>query len=282
MMDKEEKIAHARHLIYEWHREGETALMCSFGKDSMVLLHLCREVLPHYGLDAHSYPIPIIFYRHPYFAAKHEFADKIIQSWALETYSYPPGACGIKYNNERLELVARYHFGSSNMDVPLNTEPPIARRDFVCGLQWLLRPKITGMLFPWRTVYIGHKSSDVDPFEGPVPLNCEASEAGDVNLVFPLRYWSDADVWDYLEENKVPYDRRRYQDRAELPDRWLNPDYIHACTRCIDPRNKDKTVNCPKLQCTVRNVGAEVLRLQEQPSYIDKERREENAIHRKC
>jgi 3'-phosphoadenosine 5'-phosphosulfate sulfotransferase (PAPS reductase)/FAD synthetase len=116
---------------------------------------------------------------------------------------------------------------------------------------------------------MAHKSSDVDPFEGAVPLKTDSVAIGQAEIIFPLRNWTDADVWDYLEENRVPYDKRRYQDRAELPDKWNNPDFIHACTRCIDPREKEGQVFCPKLRRNVPNVGAQVLRLQERPDYIE-------------
>jgi hypothetical protein len=236
--------------------------MCSFGKDSMVLLHLVRETL--------GKSLPVIFYRHPYFPAKWEFADQVIRSWGLVVHDYPPLVAGIKANDEHLELVARYEFGHEGaMDLPLNTAPPVSRRDFICGLNdWVLRPKAGVITFPWGTVFMGHKSSDVDPYEGPVPLKQDSVNIGGVDVVFPLRYWTDKDVWDYLETNHVPYDARRYQERAELADTWLNPDYIHACTKCIDPREKDEVI-CPKTGKTVPNVSTQVLRLDHRPDYIE-------------
>lgn len=280
MKTLEDKIAHAKHLIFEW-GAGNAVLLCSFGKDSMVLLDLIRQVLPLRERSCHAYPIPVIYHRYPYFPAKHQFAEGVIRSWALEVYDFPPLHCGVKCNEHRLELVARYQLGKSAIDVPINTEAPLARRPFVCGLEWLLRPKTMGSQFPWETVFIGHKSSDVDPYEGPVPLKYDQTQSvsAGVNLVFPLRHWTDNDVWDYTEANRVPYDKRRYQDRAELADKWLNPDYVHACTACIDPRETRKTVPCPKLGGElVRNMGEQVLKLQQLPEYIGKEREEEHAI----
>lgn len=245
--------------------------MCSFGKDSMVLLHLAREVL---GRD-----LPVIYYKHPHFPAKQEFANEVIQSWALTVHDYPPFAAGVKVKPEMLELVARYGFGANGMmDLPINTLEPLPRRSFICGLyDWVLRPKAGVITFPWKSVLMGHKSSDVDPFDGPVPLQSDTATIGQAELVFPLRYWNDGDVWDYIEEHHVPYDKRRYADRAELADKWLNPDYIHACTACIDPREKRKVVPCPKLGGKlVRNMSAQVLKLQQIPHYIERE--EEHAI----
>ena len=269
----QQKIAHAKHLIYEW-GAGPAVLLCSFGKDSMVLLDLIRQVLPartgSARMNCHSYPLPVIYHRHPYFPAKHEFADSVIRSWMLEVYDFPPVACGVKAKGDRLELVTRYQIGNGVIDLPMNTEPPIERRPFVCGLQWLTRPKTLGAQWPWQTVFIGHKSSDVDPYEGPVPFKADRVETAGVNAVFPLRHWTDQDVWDYTELNAVPYDKRRYRDRAELEDKWLNPDYVHACTACIDPREKAKTVPCPKLAGLVRNMGPTVVRMETLPDYIER------------
>jgi hypothetical protein len=279
MTTLEDKIAHAKHLIFEW-GAGKAVLFCSFGKDSMVLLHLIRQVLPARELNCHAYPLPVIYHRYPYFPAKHEFADEITRSWTLEVYDFPPLHCGVKCNESRLELVARYQLGKSAIDLPINTEAPIPRRSYVCGLEWLKRPKTAGSQFPWETVFIGHKTSDVDPYEGPVPIKYDQTKSMDagVNLVFPLRHWTDGDVWDYIEEHHVPYDKRRYQDRAELADKWLNPDYVNACTACIDPRSKARTVMCPKLRGLVRNMGPTVLRLEGLPDYVGKEKEEEYAI----
>ena len=185
----------------------------------MVLLDLIRQVLPARELNCHTYPLPVIYHRHPYFPAKHEFAESVIRSWALEVYDFPPLACGVKAKEDRLELVTRYQVGSGAIDVPMNTEPPLERRPFVCGLQWLTRPKTLGAQWPWQTVFIGHKNSDVDPYEGPVPLKEDRVQtARGVDAVFPLRHWTDQDVWDYTELNRVPYDKRRYQNGAEMED----------------------------------------------------------------
>jgi phosphoadenosine phosphosulfate reductase family protein len=271
MKTLDDKISHAKHLVFEWGPAG-AGLMCSFGKDSMVLLHLAREVL---GKD-----LPVIFYRHPHFPAKWEFADQVIRSRGLTVHDYPPFAAGVKVKPGMLELVARYGFGENGaMDLPINTLAPVPRRNFICGLyDWILRPKAGVITFPWKAVFMGHKSSDVDPFDGAVPLKSDTATIGQTELVFPLRYWTDADVWDYIETHHVPYDKRRYQDRAELADKWLNPDYVHTCTACIDPREKRETVPCPRLGGElVRNMGAQVLRLQQIPEYVG-EREEEHAV----
>jgi 3'-phosphoadenosine 5'-phosphosulfate sulfotransferase (PAPS reductase)/FAD synthetase len=245
------------------------AVMLSFGKDSMVLAALIREALPG-GLNGQhfprprGFPLPVIYHRDPWFPAKHEFAERVVRAWAMEVHDYPPAIVGVKTKQDAIELVARYNFGTQGIDIPKNVCAPqeYPRRDYICGLHdWMMRPKGAVLPYPWDAMFIGHKSSDVDPFEGPVPLKYDIIDAAGVLVAYPLRHWTDADVWDYIEANHIPVQETRYQGRREVKDRWYNNDYVHACTGCIDPRNKEKEVYCPKLKCNVPNHGHEVLEL---------------------
>lgn len=271
-------IEKAKQIIRDAMEAGQrVALLCSFGKDSMALLHLVRETVAREPLSAHAFPLPVIFWRDPWFPHKYEFAERVIRSWGIAVHDFPPVAAGVKVNANSIELSARYSLGVGTIDLPKNTLPPERyefRRDYLCGLNdWLLRPKNAMHTFPWDVLIHGHKSSDVDPFEGSVPLRNDREQVTDsVSLFFPLREWTDGDVWSYLRENHVPWQKERYSaDGTDQPDQWWNPDYTHACTRCIDPREKGKMVDCPKLGFPVLNIGANVLRMEGLPEYIMKE-----------
>jgi hypothetical protein len=271
------KIDQAKQIIRDgWNAGTRPALLSSFGKDSMVLLALVRDTIPPDRFSVHAFPLPVIYYRDPWFSHKHEFANRIIRTWSIECHDYPPTAAGIKVNSEHLELVARYSLGSTYIDLPKNVCQPkeYSRRDYLCGLRdWILRPKAGALSFPWDVLLHGHKSSDVDPFEGHVPLQADEAELNDrLRLFFPLREWTDSDVWQFLEDNHVPFQPQRYGDRrTERADKWHNNDYTHACTACIDPRADEEKVFCPKLKSFVPNVGKQVLRLDQLPEYILKE-----------
>jgi 3'-phosphoadenosine 5'-phosphosulfate sulfotransferase (PAPS reductase)/FAD synthetase len=269
-MNIEDTLAFIRELA---HKARRPALMCSFGKDSMVLASLIRTAIKQPAMR-NGFPVDIIYHRDPWFTHKHEFAEDTARAWNMVVYDYPPVAAGVKVKDDMLELVVRYNFGSEGMDVPKNTCLPseYPRRDYICGLNdWLLRPKTMMFPYPWDLVFSGHKSSDVDPFEGAVPLNTDVAELGGVLLAFPLRHWSDSDIWDYIEEHHIPMQATRYKGREELPDKWYNNDYIHACTACIDPRVKGDKVYCPKLKSQVPNVGHRVLQLHADPGYVTRE-----------
>jgi hypothetical protein len=243
------------------------ALLCSFGKDSMTLAELIRR-----AYSSVSFPIDVIYHRDPWFPHKHEFAEHTARSWGMTVHDYPPMHAGVKVKDDMIELVARYNFGTSVLDIPKNTTPPIARRNFVCGLNdWLLRPKCVVGTYPWDLVFHGHKSSDNDPFEGAVPLKTDITKIGGVRVAFPLRDWTDNDVWEFIEENHVPIPENRYENRMDREDTWFNNDHIHACCACIDPRVKEKTVFCPKVKREVENVGSRVLQLRADTPYIERQ-----------
>ena len=73
-----------------------------------------------------------------------------------------------------------------------------------------------------------------------------------MSLLFPIRDWTHDDVWNYIEEYSVPWDKGRYEKvngkYREKPKKRYNADYVHACTACVDSReNSPKVVYCPKL-----------------------------------
>jgi len=101
-----------------------------------------------------------------------------------------------------------------------------------------------------------------------MPLKYDKFTAANVTIGFPLRHWTDEDIWEYIETNHVPFQGTRYKDRKEVPDTWYNPDWTHACTACIDPREEHEEVFCPKLKRNVPNQGKSVVQLRKIPEYV--------------
>lgn len=243
------------------------AVLSSFGKESMVLLHLLRVM---------ELELPVIFHRDPWFPAKNKFADSVIEGWSLVVHDWPPIACGIKVNGT-FETVARYQVGPQKyMDIPKNIAAPVGRERYVCGLNDVIgRPK-GSFVHTWDLCLHGHKSCDVDECDGPIRLSTDhvpGDQGGGPALAFPLKDWSDADVWHYLKNQRVPTQEDRYDRETgklrENHDRRSN-DYITACVRCIDPR-EPKMVECPKRDGTlVPNLSGSLHRFEERAAYIEK------------
>jgi 3'-phosphoadenosine 5'-phosphosulfate sulfotransferase (PAPS reductase)/FAD synthetase len=72
----QDKIESAKTILRDANSTGIPALMCSFGKDSMVLLHLIREAFPRTGgPNDRAYPMPVICWKQPGFPQKQRFAN---------------------------------------------------------------------------------------------------------------------------------------------------------------------------------------------------------------
>ena len=244
------KIDSALTLIDKVLREYKNpALMCSFGKDSMVLLDL---------LLRHSIKLPVIFHRDPWWPKKYAFADGIILEWNLEVHDYPPAKVTLWEGEAIMAFTNHYQIGpQALLQLPKNILQPQFGEPFLCGLKQVLGRPTGTYQYPFDVVLVGHKSSDEDQIAGKVPLHVDVKLNGGAapDAAFPLRGWTDKDIWDYTEAFEVPQQPDRYKDRKELPDKTANSDYAHVCIACLDKRNTTPSVYCPKIEAEVSNIS---------------------------
>jgi 3'-phosphoadenosine 5'-phosphosulfate sulfotransferase (PAPS reductase)/FAD synthetase len=229
------------------------AVLWSGGKDSTALLHLVRGLRPD---------VEVILWRVPWLPAKWEFHERIARAWGLTVWDFPPAWSAVCHGNGRMDLMEAYQVGAQALVVARGTEVFDPCGPWVCGRKWLERPKAAGVEFPWDVVFHGHKSVDVDPCSGNVPLRVDVLEpVGCARIYYPLRDWSDEDVTAYSLENGVPWDGNRYELAdgvlRSLADKNLNSDYYHACMRCID-RREGPVVRCPLSGLDVENLSGRV------------------------
>jgi len=220
------------------------------------MLHLMRRYNLH---------MPIIFHRDPWFPKKYEFADRMIAEWGLEVYDYPPYAMSLTEGEDIMAFSSHYQIGFANgqvvtMQVPKNIVSPELYKPWKCGLDVLKRP--TGTFnYPFDAVLIGHKDTDSDQIAGSVKLHVDVKLNGGMgpDLLFPLKHWTDEDIWEYTERYNVPQQETRYsvEDRKELPDKHANSDYAHICISCCNKKSA-AVVRCPKLGMMVNNVSDKV------------------------
>ena len=234
-----------------------TMMYWSGGKDSMVLLHLLRR---------HGVKIPILFFREPWQPFKYEFHDRIIRDWELLVYSWHPYESLMQEKNGEFEVQNRYAINGYTISCPTGIVDPVDDLPCTSCLEILRRPKQKELLVPYLdAIWIGHKGSDTDSLAGDVGIKSEVRQVpGGVSSIFPLRDWTDEDVWNYIEEHDVPYDEKRYEKFEgkwrERPDRRHNADYVHACTRSVDRREgAEEFPYCRKLKTTVQNMAQYVV-----------------------
>ncbi len=185
------------------------AVLCSFGKDSLLLLDMAREVKPD---------IDVI-----HFGAIDKFAEKIIKQWNLTVYSFAPAHRSILINGETTVLVEDYSVGGAYLPVIQDVEPS----EVCCGTV-NDKPVLIDWEFGWTDLLIGWKATDRHDIFVNQPSIIDGSMLANVKLHVPLANWSDADVYAELEKRGI---------EAPEPD----TDTRKLCTRCL----RNETTFCP-------------------------------------
>jgi hypothetical protein len=267
-MSLEEKIEWAEKFLRTvLQTYSAPVVMSSFGKDSVVMLDLLAS------MDA---KLPILFHREPFEPDKYAFANKLIERRGYVVYDYPPTFTQIVKNGATMEIVNRYQVGMKAFTwLGTGIREPEDGKPWLCGYRDLYSKPCGLFNFPWDVALVGHKSSDVDPILGEIPLTVDIKATpGGCDFAYPLRYFTDAEIWEYIERFGVPYNTERYDKSAgyrEFSDITFNNDYYHACTRCMD-KDQPASVFCPRLGSEISNISAS-LRYTEPvvPAYIGKE-----------
>jgi len=243
-------------------RYRKPVVLWSGGKDSTVLLHLSRRMHPD---------IPAICWREPWFPEKLQFTHRLIELWGIECYDYAPFAVGLCKGNGRIDIMNHYDVGNRTMILARGTEAPEEGRRYLCGRETFLSRPLGTWNFPFDVMLHGHKSCDEDPCSGKVPLQVDlVDDPGACAAFYPLREWTDKDVWEYTERFSVPYDTNRYvktNGRWESKkDKRKNPDYYHACFKCLDADN-GPFVQCPKSGMDINSIADRVSWIKPQMDY---------------
>jgi hypothetical protein len=256
------KIDHSMALIASaLVRSARPAVLTSFGKDSMVLLHLIRQVAP-------AMP-DCIFFREPFHQRKYRFAQQIAETWGLSLYDWRPSNTKMQQRDDDIEVLNSYFFSRNKcLTCPTGIVPPVPGEPWLCALADLYQKPLAGpMAGPWDMAFIGHKACDTDPVLGGdvgTRIDVRVNPESRMELAFPLRDWTHADIWSYSLANQVPQNMDRYQIDADgmghenLEDVKANPDYFRACTACMDSRaSAPAFVPCPRRAgAMIENVSA--------------------------
>lgn len=205
------------------------AIMCSFGKDSLVLVHITRTFL----VD-----LPVIFYKEPTMPAKYRFARRVAEEWNLKVHEYLPARTGLQQTGSVVEFVNSYPIGEGLMNLALNRIEPKDGEEGLCGILDFLAKPVANSTFPFDVVFHGHKSLDQDPSYTNLRLKQQVvTNPGSATLVFPLKDWTDDDVWSYIEENQLPIHHDRYEKVdgkwQNKEDKTFNPDTFPLCAKCL-------------------------------------------------
>ena len=227
-------------------------VMCSFGKDSIVVLHLVRQFRK----------LKVIFHRESVQHHKYEYANRLMREWDLHVIDYPPSGTALSEGNDHLDVVNFYQVGSKTIYLPTELHQQDNGRDTVCALSDIYG-KMTGTVnYPFDLIFHGHKASDSDPILGKVPIFADvALNAEAPHLAYPIRHFTDEDVWRYIEENDIPTHHERYVKKdgvwGDSYDKTQHPHYVSCCYSCMS-KNTGNNVHCPKWGLTVSNVSSQL------------------------
>jgi 3'-phosphoadenosine 5'-phosphosulfate sulfotransferase (PAPS reductase)/FAD synthetase len=233
----QKKIAQALALLTDVLLPAKNpVVLCSFGKDSIVLLHLCLRLRK----------VPVLFFRFPKFHEKHAHAHQVMKDWDLEVYDMWPASATYYQSGTFFEVLHQYPTGGGSGIYLFSGIR--ARRDgearYLCAVDDLLhRPKAESV-YPWDVTIHGHKGTD-DPELGTTgAIRNPVSQLGGTQLVVPFVDWTDDDIWTYIRHYNLPYDTQRYDQKDET----TSPDKYPTCYRCLDGAYRGALVPCPKQQ----------------------------------
>jgi len=228
-------LENTRQLIREQLAVSQNPVVaCSFGKDAIVLLHLCLQ----------ERKVPVLYFKLPKFQEKNTHAYQVMREWDLEVFEQLPYTTSyIQIDGER-EVFELYRTGrQSFLLLAISTKPRDGDR-YLCAIDDLFcRPHAAVQDYPWDVTFIGHKACDPLKFFSDSGRSLDpVMDNGHTRQVFPLADWTDADIWAYIHEHKLPYDRARY----ELGDLRGSPDHYPTCMDCLDSATVGQPVMCPK------------------------------------
>lgn len=221
-------------------RYPTTAVLMSFGKDSMVLWHLLRH-----------FHLPVVVCLPPCATpAQWAHAERVIKLWSLDVHVMHPVGVALSEGGGELGLVSSYQTAFNTL---MQWRQRVPDGGTLCGLKALrIQPEPAPL--PFSLLLCGQKHGDPDFAGGKaVRLDDLTVPPSGPSFLLPLRTWSDDDVWDYAIRHNLPLDPARYDisARKEHAVTAASNDRADICLRCVDRRNTAAEVLCPAVGANI-------------------------------
>lgn len=188
----------------------QPAVLTSFGKDSLLLMALAREVRKD---------VAALWLRN---GTDESFAKEMIRYWNLTVFCWAPADVYLLTNGAEHVLVGEYSFGPDRL--PLLTD--IAEgTDCVFNAQQQRTPELS---LPFDVILWGVKDSDSHWIKGDGKFKEDGFMLGRAQVFAPIRHMTDDQVRANMSELKIPY--------------RLVRDEVPMCTACM-------TANTHKVFC---------------------------------
>ncbi len=225
---------------------GKIAIACSFGKDSLTVLHMARQLNPQ---------IPVLYVNTGLdFPETAAFKDRLGGEWDLNLKEFRPTEDSVRY---RTSLDADLHLSDPNLCCDLLKSEPTLRA--LNGLDaWIVGLRRDETEF----------RSDLQPIE-----ELERADGGILVRVAPIYDWSEEDVWSYIRTYRVPYhplydmgyrsmgcmpcSKSGQRGRYERAGRWVSLSKQECGMHAVLKRRTEDVVAPRTVAVAKRSEGAE-------------------------
>lgn len=219
---------------------AKPCVLYSGGKESQICLYLARQVRPD---------VSAVYMTVTDDARKHAFVRSVCAMWDVPLDERKPSARDLAGRGNHIEVINLFHIGP-NAILHLGMQPVTENNQHhFCAVRERYKP-IEDAPWPYDVAVCGQRDDDKDTLYGDVPVGADELRLGPVRAIFPLRRWTEADVWAATREYKIPQNYLRYDRRTgeKLSGSAFNNDYYHLCTRCLEPGldAPDGVIDCPK------------------------------------
>lgn len=254
-LELDKKIDHACKVIENCLAKYSKPVVClSFGKDSVLMLHLMRMM----GYDK----LPCVHYRVPHFPRKHAWGEELKANWDLNVINVPPSGAYMVENEGKSEIMWEIPMKKGAQYFLLGKLPIEGAGKWLCGKDDLMGFPKAVMEWPWDLAFVGHKKSDVDNVLGKVEIESDIFQMsiGECTLAYPMRAFTDADIFEATLKFDIPL------NKARLEDKFFDPDFMPYCTKCLD-RNEQPVVDCPQTGLKTQNISSQIPYLNPKESF---------------
>lgn len=181
---------------------------------------------------------------------KHRFALDIAQQYDLKLHSPVPMGRDVIGKGSHVEIIEAYQIAPKRvMALPIEAEPDYTSdKKCLCALDKMHAP-VADCQLHFDGIFIGHRNDDVDPTQGAVPLESDAVIYEDFRYLYPLKDWTEKDIWEASKLLGIPQNEARYFQH----DMTANNDYYPLCTKCL---GSDSEVICPQTNLPLPGMRA--------------------------
>lgn len=174
------------------------AVLSSFGKDSMLLLTLAREVCDP----------AVLWFRD---GTDESFAKSVIRDWHLTAFSWGVADQYLLVFGDKVALIAEYSFGDDRLPV---------LTDVVEGTVPVpTTPRTPKLYTPFDVILWGAKDVDSHWVKGDGKFKEDGFMLGRARVFAPIRHLNDEQVLTELKRLGTPY--RTESDELQLPrEQW--------------------------------------------------------------